>query len=261
MLGRLLRLGLDQDGALEADLVLVLDHHAHEAADLVGLALEVGVEQRLVALAPAPQHVVGAVEAVGDVHDLADLRRGIGEDLGVGIGGGTRHVAAMAEQVGGAPQQPPAGLLHRLFHQVDDVQQRAVGLREVGALRRHVAIMEGEERRAERREEVEGDLELELGPLERIAGLEPRPHQGLAAEWVVAVPVEAVPVAHREAQQILHPPAEHDAVLVVVAEGQRVVALRAFILDLGDVAEEAAHVWSSRLRQPASPAKRCLRSW
>jgi hypothetical protein len=58
VLGRLLRLRLDQDRALEADLVLVIDDHGEEAAELVELALEVGVEQGLVAFAAAPEHVV-----------------------------------------------------------------------------------------------------------------------------------------------------------------------------------------------------------
>ena len=63
VLGRLLRLRLDQDHALEADLVLVVDDQRQEPAELLELALQVGVEQRLVALAPAPQHVVRAAAA------------------------------------------------------------------------------------------------------------------------------------------------------------------------------------------------------
>jgi hypothetical protein len=64
VLGRLLRLRLDQDRALEADLVLVLDDEVEEAAELVVLALQVGVEQRLVALAAAPKDIVLAAELV-----------------------------------------------------------------------------------------------------------------------------------------------------------------------------------------------------
>ena len=54
MLGRLLRLGLDQDHALEADLVLVVDDQRQKAPELLLLATQVGVEQRFVALAAAP---------------------------------------------------------------------------------------------------------------------------------------------------------------------------------------------------------------
>ena len=63
VLGRLLRLRLDQDRALEADLLLVLDDHRQEAAELRQLALHVGVEERLVTLAPAPQNVVRAASS------------------------------------------------------------------------------------------------------------------------------------------------------------------------------------------------------
>src|SRR5438067_485159 len=92
MLGRLLRLGLDQDRALEADLVLVLDDEREEAAELIELALEIGVEQGLVALAPAPEHIVLAAEPVRHFERRADLARGIGEYLGVWIGRSARHV-------------------------------------------------------------------------------------------------------------------------------------------------------------------------
>ena len=44
VLGRLFRLGLDQDRSVETDLVLVLDHQRNEAAELVEFAPHVGVE-------------------------------------------------------------------------------------------------------------------------------------------------------------------------------------------------------------------------
>ncbi|MNN25709.1 hypothetical protein D3C81_1391940 [compost metagenome] len=52
--GRLLRLGFDQQVAGETDLVLVLDHHAHKAAELFAFTLQVRVEQGFVAFATAP---------------------------------------------------------------------------------------------------------------------------------------------------------------------------------------------------------------
>ena len=65
VLRRLHRLGLDQERALEADPVLVLGDHGQEPGELRLLAGEVRVEQRLVALAAAPQDVVHAAEALG----------------------------------------------------------------------------------------------------------------------------------------------------------------------------------------------------
>ena len=60
MLGGFARLGLDQDRAFEANLVLVLHHHVQEATHLIQLLANAGVQQCLVALATAPKHVVFA---------------------------------------------------------------------------------------------------------------------------------------------------------------------------------------------------------
>ena len=58
MLGRLMRLGFDQDIALETDLVLMLDDHLQEAAKLCLFLFQVGVEQAVIAFTAAPQHIV-----------------------------------------------------------------------------------------------------------------------------------------------------------------------------------------------------------
>ena len=65
VLRRLHRLGLDQERALEADLVLVLGDEVQEPGELLALARQVRVEQGLVALAPAPQDVVRAAQPLG----------------------------------------------------------------------------------------------------------------------------------------------------------------------------------------------------
>ena len=62
VLGRLARLGLDEDGARTADSVRLLDHPVHEAAHRVQLRADAPVQQGLVAFSPAPQHVVLAAE-------------------------------------------------------------------------------------------------------------------------------------------------------------------------------------------------------
>src|SRR5690606_34169534 len=68
VLGWLLRLRLDQDRTLKADLVLVIDDEREEASELIELAPEIGVQQRLVALASAPEHIILAVQPLGHVH-------------------------------------------------------------------------------------------------------------------------------------------------------------------------------------------------
>jgi hypothetical protein len=74
--------------------------------------------------------------------------------------------------------------------------------------------------------------------LRRVA--EPRPLERLPAERIAARPRERVPVAHGEAQMLLESLAEHGAVRVVVAEGERVRALGPFVPDFADVAEETS---------------------
>ena len=120
MLGRLFRLGLDVELAGEADLLGVVDGHVEEAGEVLELALHVGVPQILVAFAAAPERVAPAAEFLGDFERLLHLRGGEGERLGVRAGRRAVHVAAVAEQVGGAPEQLDAGALLLFLEHLDD---------------------------------------------------------------------------------------------------------------------------------------------
>ena len=82
-----------------------------EARELRALAREVGVQERVVALAAAPQDVVLAAEPLRHLEHVLDLGGGVGEHLGIGVRGRAGLVARMGEQVGRAPQQPDAGPL------------------------------------------------------------------------------------------------------------------------------------------------------
>jgi hypothetical protein len=75
VLARFHRLRLDQDGSVETDTVLVLNDHGEEATGLFAFALEVGVEQAIVALASSPKYVIGAAETVGRLQRLLYLGR------------------------------------------------------------------------------------------------------------------------------------------------------------------------------------------
>ena len=126
----------------EADLVLVLDDQLQEAAELLELAAQVGVEQRVVALAAAPQHVVRAAEPVRHLERLLHLRRGVGEHLGIGIGRRAGGVAPVAEQVGRAPEQPHAGARHLRLDALEHAVEQRVALAQRRAFGRDVAIVE-----------------------------------------------------------------------------------------------------------------------
>ena len=142
VLGRLHRLRLDEQLAREPDPVLVLGDEVQEPGELGTLAPQVGVEQRVVALAAAPQDVVLATKPVGHLEHVLDLGGGVGEDLRIRVRGGARLIARMGEQVRGPPQQSDAGPLLVAGGIVGErVQVRA----EVGVARpfgRDVAVVE-----------------------------------------------------------------------------------------------------------------------
>ena len=223
VLGRLLRLRLDEQRALEADPVLVLGDHRQETGELRLLAGHVGVEQRLVALAAAPQDVVAATEPMRRLEHRLDLGGREGEDGGVRVGGRARRVARMAEQVGRPPQQAEAGPRHPLLDHADDGVE--VGLRlGVGVpFRRDVAVVEAEERHAELLEELERGVELGLGGEHRLESrIVPRAVEGPRTEHVRPGPGERMPQADGDAEVVLHPLAEDQPIGLVDLEGQRV---------------------------------------
>jgi len=89
VLGGLGGLGLHQDRAFESAAVLVVDDEGEEPAQLLQLALDVRIEEGLVALPAAPEDVVLPAELASGVHGLLDLRGRHGKDLRVRIGGGS----------------------------------------------------------------------------------------------------------------------------------------------------------------------------
>ena len=209
MLRRLLRLRLEQQRPGEPDSMLVLRDEAQESRELRFLSGEIGVEERLVALAPTPQDVIRPPQPMRRLEHVLDLGGRIREHLGVGIGGRPRGVSRVAEEVGGAPEQPDAGALHVGFDLVHHGLEPVACLRERAALGRDVAVMEREERHAELRHELERGVDLRTCRLHRVrAGLQPRSIEGSDAEDIRPGPVERVPQADGDAEVILHPLAE-----------------------------------------------------
>ena len=163
VLGGFLGFGLDVERACEADLFLVIDGHVEEPGEVVELAFHVGVEQRRVSFAAAPEGVARTAELMGDFHGLFDLGSGEGEDVEVGAGGRPVHVARVGEQVGRAPEELDAGARLLVLEDLDDLVKVGVAFLEVLAFGCDVAIVKGVERNAELFEEFEGDLGLALG--------------------------------------------------------------------------------------------------
>src|SRR6185503_13448859 len=228
VLCRLLRLRLDEQQPLEPDPVLVIGDHRQEPGELVLLAGEVGVEEGVVALATAPQHIVRAAEAMRGLEHVLDLGRGVGEHLRIRVRGRAGHVPGHAEQVGGAPQQPEAGPAHLPLDEVDDLVEERDGLLPGALLRRDVTVVEAEEGDAQLVQELEGRLDLHACGLEWVdAGCQPWPVERAHAEHVDPRPGERVPQADADAEVVLHALAEDHPVGVVDGVGQRVRRLGA----------------------------------
>ncbi|MCY1383822.1 hypothetical protein D9M69_719860 [compost metagenome] len=95
MLGWFLWLWLNQDRALEADLVLVFDHEVEEAAHIVELACQIGIEKGFITFATTPKHVIVTAKTLGCVETGFDCGCCKSEHFRIRIGCSTRHIAAM----------------------------------------------------------------------------------------------------------------------------------------------------------------------
>ena len=232
VLGRFTRLGLEQDGSLEADLVFVIHHHVQETAHLVQLLAHAGVEQGLVTFTSTPQHVIGTAQFQGRVHCFFHLERGERKNFRIRVGRRTRHEAAVAEQIGRAPEQADtAGFLLGRQH-VDHGAHVIYALTRAAALGRYIAVVEAVVGGAEFAEKVKRRIGLGMRRRHGVCHVLPRPLKGaVVAEGVKAVPRKTVPVTHRKTQLLFHALAQHHAVFVIPAEGQRVVGLRPLVAD------------------------------
>jgi hypothetical protein len=231
VLGRFHRLGLDQDRALEADPVLVFDHEGQEPGGLIQLAPQVGIEQRVVTFPAAPEHIIGAAEPMGRLQNVAHLGGGVQEDLGIGIGGGPGHVAGMAEQVGGPPEQLDARALHMGLDMLQNGIEHRVAFAQRRAFRRHVAVVEAEERQAQTLHEGEGGIGLGSRGRHRLA-MKPGAIDGRGAERIGAVHHETVPVGDGRPQPFHHGPAQHLTVGVIDMVGQFLSGFRPGVTDV-----------------------------
>ncbi|RMS49307.1 hypothetical protein ALP64_203743 [Pseudomonas syringae pv. actinidiae] len=237
MLGGLLWLGFDQQVAFEADLVFVLNHHAHETTELFAFVLEVGIEQGFVTFTTAPQHVIGAFEALGRVHRAEHLGGSVGKYFRVRVAGSTCGKARVAETVGRAPQQLDAALLLMPLEVVDHLRKVITVFLYRAAFRRYIGVVETVVINAQFGEEFERCLGLADSQLHRVTGALPWAFEGANAKHVSPRPDEGVPVAGSHAQVFAHGFAEHPFVGVVVAKGKRRVAVGAFVDNLVDSGE------------------------
>ena len=230
MLGRFLRFGFNQNSAFEADLVLVIDDHVQEAAHVVQLQVQVGVQQRFIAFTTAPQHVVFATQLVRRVHAAFHSGCRIGKDVRIGVCGCARHPATVAEHVGCAPQQLGARGFLFFAHVVGDFVQGRQVFSVAALFGADVGVVPAIVGLAEDFEHLERDIGLHLGATHVVLGV-PRAFKGLTAERVATFPRKAVPIGDGKAQVIFHAFAHDNLVGIVVTEAQITVAISAFVGD------------------------------
>ena len=223
VLGRLHGLGLDQQRAFEPDPVLVLGDEVEEPGELIALALEVRVEQRVVALAAAPQDVVRAAEPMGDLEHVLDLRRGVGKDLGIRVRRCAGLVARVGEQVGRAPEQPGLDSLLVAERVIGQCVEVVAELGEGAAFRGNVPIVEAVIRDAELLDELERHGHLLARGRHRFGGrIEPGPVKCPDPEHVAAIPGKGVPEAHADPEVVLHALSEDKPIGFVDLECKRI---------------------------------------
>ncbi len=238
MLGGLFGFRLDVELAFEPDRFLVIHRHLQEGAQVIHLALEVGVEQRAVAFASAPENVAFTLEFVCHFDRFLHLGGGVGKHIRIRARGRAHRVARMNKEAGRAPQQPDPGPLLFPFQDFHDGIQVLVGLPQGRSFRRHVAVVERVERRPELLHEFKGHPHACLSHLQRVGAVFPGPEGRPGPKHIPQLPADRVPIGHRKPQMILHRLPVHHLIGVVMLERERVPGLGAFKLDATDFWEE-----------------------
>lgn len=237
--GRLLRLGFDEELAGESDLHFVVVGEVEELREVIEFAFHVGVQERTVAFATAPEHIVFASEFFGHFQGLFDLSGRKGEDVGIARSRGTVNVTLVAEEVGRTPEQFDTGTLLLLLEDGDDAIEVSIALAEVRAFRCYVAIVEAVELDAELLEKLEHHPRAGDRHVHRIGPIFPGPNRTTGAERIAARASQGMPVGNGKTEVILHRFTGDDSVGVVVTESERVGRCGTFVGDFRNVRKKA----------------------
>lgn len=234
VLHRLHGFRLDKERSLETLRTGVVARHAQHRGHVLLLALHVGVQQRHVALAAAPEDVAVAAQLDRRVDGVLDLQHRACRSVEIGIRRGAVHVAGVPEDVGRTPQQLDARLGLLLLGVGDNLLQILFVLLGRGGFVHQVHVVEAVVLDAHLLHELEAGIHLRLGTLQRAGRLVPRELLRTAAELVAALSAERMPPRHREAEPILHLAAAHDTLRIVIVECHRVFRILALEGNLPD---------------------------
>ena len=203
--------------------MLVLHHHLQKAANLLTLLAQVGIQQRLVTFAAAPQHIVFAAELVGSVHGGHYLRGRPGKHLRIGVGRRSGAVARVGKAVGGTPQQFHAGLLLFLCQHFGHHGEIVQIFFQRRAFWRDVDIVEAVIRHVELVEKFKRHVRFAFGHFQRIARGLPGTLKRTGAKHIRAIPAEVMPITGGKTQMLCHAFSQHDFIRIIVAKRQRII--------------------------------------
>ena len=234
VLGGLHGLGLNEESSLEALGACIVAGCGKHLGQVVFLPLHLGVEQAVVTLTAAPEHVVGTAQLDGGVNGVLDLDGGAGHNVELRVGGGAVHVALVAKHVGGSPQVLDAGLLHLLQQVVRDVLQAGFILGNVVAVLDEVDVVEAEILDAQFLHDFEAGVGLGTGTAVGALAFVPGIAAGLSAEGVGRCLTQRVPPGHGKLEPLLHGLAHDYAVSVIIMECKRILAFCSLEGNLSD---------------------------
>ena len=184
VLGRLHRLRLNEEGALEALRAGIVAGCAEHLCQMVLLPLHLGVEKAAVALAAAPENVIGAAQFYCGVDGVLYLYGCPCNYVKVRIGGCSVHVALVAEDIGRAPEQLYSGLFHLESYIVCNLLHAGLVFLYRSTLFNKVYIVEAKILYSKLLHDFKACIGLVLGTLQGSVGLVPLVGTGLASELV-----------------------------------------------------------------------------
>ena len=231
MLGRFHRFRLNQERTFEAACTGIVACNGQHLCKVFFFTLLVGIQQRHIAFASTPEHVVRTAQFDCCVNGILDLNGSAGHNVKVGIGGGTVHVTCMTEYVGSTPQQFDTCFLLLLLGVCNDGFQVCFVLFDCIGLVAKVNIVEAVIFDAHFLHELETSIHFILGSLQFIGITVPGEVFRSAAELVATLCTECMPPCHRELQPIFHLLAHDYFFRIVVAECHRILTFFAFEFD------------------------------
>ena len=223
VLHRLHGLRLNEERTLESLAAGIVARHAQHGGHVLLLTLHVGVEQRHVALAAAPEDITVAAQFDRGVESVLDLQHCTGRSVEIGIGRRPVHVTRVSEDIGRTPQQADTGLGLLLLGIGDHLLEVLLILLGRGSLVHEVYVMEAVILDTHLLHEFETGIHLGLGTLHRACGLVPRELLGAHTELVATLGAERMPPRHRETEPILHLAAHNHTLGLIVMECHRVL--------------------------------------